>query len=269
MNNLTLVVQETQYQNLAARAVTETLKHIDVKEILTFSNRSIVAGERLVHTEHFPSVEAYCQFMLTGMLEYVNTDHILFVQWDAMAYNSQQWTDLFLEYDYIGAPWPWYADHQCVGNGGFSLRSRRLLDALQDPTIKMIPGLDTAIHEDRAIGMHYRPYLESKYGIKYPNRVIAAQFSYELGPCVPSFGFHGAWNVIRFADTDTVDYYIQNMDYSGWNQYKWHHLLFEIGRKNNGDYFDFVLDKMQTHSPELVEPILAWLSNENFTSDIF
>ena len=269
MKNITLVVQETQYHTLAARAVEETLKHIEVDEVLTFSNQPIVAGERLIKIEHFPSVEAYCQFMLTGMLEHLTTDHLLFVQWDAMAYDQTKWTDEFLNYDYIGAPWPWYGDLSCVGNGGFSLRSRRLLEALQDPKIKMIPNDDTAMHEDRAIGLRYRPYLESEYNIRYPRREVAAQFSYELGPFQNSFGFHGIWNIIRLADDKIADFYIENMNYQGWNHYKWHHVLFEIGRLNNSVYFDYVLDKMQKHSPDLVESVLNWLSREDFNQDIY
>ena len=269
MNNITLVVQETQYHKLAEQAVINTLRHIDVKEVLTFSNKSIVAGERLVSVEPFPSVEAYCQYMLTGWLDHVTTDWVLFVQWDAMATGLMPWDQKFLDYDYIGAPWPWYQDNQSVGNGGFSFRSRKLLQALQDPRIIMVPNDSASMYEDRAIGIGYRPLLENEYQIRYAPRNLAAEFSYELGNYQPSFGFHGVWNIIRCASPDTVDFYIKNMDYTGWNHYKWHHVLFELTRANAGEYFDFVLEKMQTYSPELVNPVIEWLAKEDYTRDIF
>src|ERR1700687_3454326 len=42
------------------------------------------------------------------------------------------WREEFLGCDYIGAQWFWHDDAMRVGNGGFSLRSRKLLLALQD-----------------------------------------------------------------------------------------------------------------------------------------
>ena len=39
------------------------------------------------------------------------------------------WRPEFLDYDYIGAVWPHVLDKYNVGNGGFSLRSKALLEA--------------------------------------------------------------------------------------------------------------------------------------------
>ncbi len=37
----------------------------------------------------------------------VTTDFNLCVQFDGFAVNAGSWDDVFLDYDYIGAPWPW------------------------------------------------------------------------------------------------------------------------------------------------------------------
>lgn len=261
--SITLVTQETMYHDLAARALSETLKHIDVDEVLVFSNQQIFDGARHVHVDHFPDVNKYCEFMLRGMIEHVNTDHILFVQWDAMAYDRTQWTDEFLKYDYIGAPWPWEPEGQNVGNGGFSLRSRKLLEALQDPVIQMDPANPKAVNEDQVIGVAHRPYLETKYGIKYPPTALAAQFSYELGDHAPSFGFHGPWNVLAFSDMETVKYYIEHINYAGWNIYKWHHFLVAMEFRELHDYIPFVMDQLVKNSPDLITPVFQWLSSES------
>jgi hypothetical protein len=255
--SITLVTQETMYHELAARALTETLKHITVDEVLTFSDKEILAGARNVQVDHFPSVNDYCEFMLRGMQEHVTTDHILFVQWDAMAHDASQWTDTFLRYDYIGAPWPWDGEGNNIGNGGFSLRSKRLLDQLQDPVIEL-----GSTNEDQVIGQKYRTYLETK-GIRYAPTPLAAQFSYELGDYAPSFGFHGPWNVVRFADIDTVDLYISKMNYQGWNIYKWHHLLEAITNRSLYSHVGHVVEQMGQHSPDLFDSVVQWLARDH------
>jgi len=69
----------------------------------------------------------YSRFMLHEMADHVATDFALVVQWDGYVLDSAGWRDEFLEYDYIGAPWPQFDDGRRVGNGGFSLRSSQLL----------------------------------------------------------------------------------------------------------------------------------------------
>ena len=50
--SITLVSQETMYHELAARSITETLKHIDVDEVVTISNKDFYPGARHVPVEH-------------------------------------------------------------------------------------------------------------------------------------------------------------------------------------------------------------------------
>ena len=64
------------------------------------------------------------------------------MQWDGYAVNPGAWDAAFLDCDYLGAKWSWHKDAMRVGNGGFSLRSRRLLLALQDPRIELVEAED-------------------------------------------------------------------------------------------------------------------------------
>ena len=52
-------------------------------------------------------------------------DKILIYQEDSCIFNRN--IDEFLEYDFVGAPWPHYEDKYDVGNGGLSLRSKRAM----------------------------------------------------------------------------------------------------------------------------------------------
>src|SRR3990167_8980327 len=86
--------------------------------------------------------KGYNEFVAMKLWQYIGTDFVLLVQNDGLITDVSKWKDEFMNYDYIGAPWPIPNDETTyrtpgnklvrVGNGGFSFRSRRLLRA---PTI--------------------------------------------------------------------------------------------------------------------------------------
>lgn len=133
------------------------------------------------------SSRAYSDFLLSRMVDHVHTSHCLVVQWDGYVADARQWRGEFLNYDYIGASWPQFSDGHDVGNGGFSLRSRRLMELCRDP------GFKPSHPEDVAISRLNRPWLEAK-GLRFAPRALADSFSSErAGSVTGSFGFHGAW----------------------------------------------------------------------------
>jgi tetratricopeptide (TPR) repeat protein len=149
-------------------------------------------GIDVVEIQPIASREAYSAFVLKSLLPYVHTSHVLLIQWDGYVVNPSAWTPDFLACDYIGAKWFWYDDGMRVGNGGFSLRSWRLLEALQDARI----GVGEA--EDTTIGRIARPLLESAHGIRYADDALADRFSFEAAyPIGMPFGFHGLFNFCR------------------------------------------------------------------------
>jgi hypothetical protein len=151
----------------------------------------------LISDAPIQSAKDYSRWVCTELYKHVSTSHMLLFQWDGYVKNPQAWTDTWLEFDYIGAPW-WHADGMNVGNGGFSLRSRRLMQIVAtDPAI-------TEYHpEDVKICRRYRPYLEAEHGIRFAPEEVARRFSLE-GYKQPSrthsneFGFHG--RRVKFAD---------------------------------------------------------------------
>lgn len=115
---------------------------------------------------------------------YVDSDYLMSVHEDGFPIDVSQWRDEFLAYDYVGAPW---ADRG-VGNGGFNLESRKLLET----KIAMPVGQeDFELPSDRLICTARKDYLES-LGIRFAPFETAIQFSTEqVGNERPSFGFHG------------------------------------------------------------------------------
>ena len=259
--SITLVAIEFQWYELTKYAIERSLEHVNAKDIVIISDREILPGARHIIREPVANISEYAEIMLKGTAEHVNTDHALYVQWDGIANDSQQWTDEFLRYDYIGAPWPWEPNGSNVGNGGFSLRSRRLLDACQDAEVRLTPAEPTA--EDKVIGNIRRSYLESKYGIQIAPTELARQFSFELGVHEPSFGFHGLWNVFNLMTDADMDYFMDKISYTGWNIYKWHHVLAAVVRRNRMDIFAYMLEQLENNNPELLQPIASWLEQDS------
>jgi uncharacterized protein DUF5672 len=80
---------------------------------------------RLVQLSHPIDIQSYARFQVRKMHQVIETDFILNIQADGFVTNASKWTDDFLKYDYIGAPWkkPQGQNGARVGNSGFSLRS--------------------------------------------------------------------------------------------------------------------------------------------------
>lgn len=142
--------------------------------------------------DRLSSAAAYSNFLLGELYPHIGTTHCLIVQWDGFVIDATQWEPEFLSYDYIGAPWPQFRDAHVVGNGGFSLRSRRLLEACRDPDF-------VAEHpEDVAIARSNRELLERKHGARFADLAVAERFSFErTAPKRPTFGFHGIFNLVE------------------------------------------------------------------------
>lgn len=155
----------------------------------SLGGRSLPAGVRWIEIEPLRSIEAYSEFVIKSLATHVRTSHVLIVQWDGFVLNSAAWSDEFLLYDYIGAPWNHIPEPHAVGNGGFSLRSLRLLQALESPAI--VPSHP----EDVCICVTYRALLESQ-GLRFAPTALARRFAVEDDPLSPQvFGFHGPYHL--------------------------------------------------------------------------
>jgi hypothetical protein len=192
---VTLVCVDTRSPALAWRAIARCRAQVDfgrcvfVTDAAKLDGLAVDAGVDVVEAR-IDSIEAYSTFMVHGLADHVATSHALVVQWDGFVADASRWDPSFLDFDYIGAPWPDAAPGCEIGNGGFSLRSRRLLDVLAN-------GDFAARHpEDVCICVDHRARLEDDFGLRWPSIDRAARFSFEhAGRCDASFGFHGLANM--------------------------------------------------------------------------
>ena len=188
---ITLVAVDCAYPELAAKALARSAAALPVARTLLLTDRDIAhAGVEVQRIAPIRSRAAYSQFVLKELGAYISTDYALVVQWDGYVIDGDAWADEFWNYDYIGARWPHVQGEFRVGNGGFSLRSKKLLDALRDDAITL--GDD---NEDEAICIRHRELLESKHGIVFANERVADRFAFDVSrPNGPTLGFHGVFN---------------------------------------------------------------------------
>ena len=174
-------------------ALRVSLEQVEFAECLFFTDEAVVHADhriRIVPIARLDSSRAYSEFLLKQLSDHIRTQHCLIVQWDGFVLDAGRWDPEFLRYDYIGAPWPQFHDGHDVGNGGFSLRSCKLLEACHDPRFR------NEHPEDVAICRVNRDLLEREHGLRFADRSTAQRFAFERTEPRSAFGFHGLFNVI-------------------------------------------------------------------------
>jgi hypothetical protein len=150
----------------------------------------------------------YNRFVVKDYYKYIKTDFCLVVQRDGFILNPHLWDDRFLDYDYIGAKWCPHHLAGCrwiypetrqrgplnlVGNGGFSLRSKKSLYETANAPFPVNGPEDAYICNN-----HLDYFLER--GLKYGTEEIADKFSREMNKSLSFdqvFGFHGEKHFIN------------------------------------------------------------------------
>ena len=201
-DGVALVAVDCAYAPLAATALARSASALSVARVLLLTDAAISHdGVEVVAIPAIRSRAAYSQFMVKELARYITTDYALVVQWDGFVIDGNMWTNEFWNYDYIGAKWPHVTGEFRVGNGGFSLRSKRLLGALTDSGITLNPDEN----EDEAICIRYRELLETKYGIAFADERVADRFAFDVGrPVGPTLGFHGVFNFWQVLTDDEL-----------------------------------------------------------------
>ncbi len=215
LDNITLLaLGSTQIkENLAALQF--SMRAIDFGAVKFISHEQPTEVPRGIQYEKFNdfkniSYKEFSYYCIYKLIEHVETEFMLMIHPDGFVINPDSWTDEFMEWDYIGAPWPLmdtafidpFGKNQRVGNGGFTLRSRKVLEVPQIEKIPFEVNEGTfykhmnagAYNEDGNICVHNR-HLFEKHGVQFAPVEVAAQFSHEIP--VPEtkdikkpFGFH-------------------------------------------------------------------------------
>ena len=196
LSSVTLVCVETRDPMIAEWAIKRCLQGVQFAKVILFTDLERIdtrqPGIEYVQAPSIQNTKDYSLFLLHGLDLHIHTSHVLITQWDSFIIHPELWQDHFLGYDYIGPVWPHHPQTP-VGNGGFSLRSKRLLQAIK------LPGFIPKHPEDYCMVAENKYFLEAQ-GIKIAPVEVAETFAVERSIWHKAFGFHGFFNFSRVLD---------------------------------------------------------------------
>jgi len=205
LKEITLCVIDCINPTLSIKAIKKSQHVCDFENTLFFTDQKLKPSDHfdVIPISSLKSINAYSHFIFKKLHQYIQTSHVLIIQWDGFVIHPSAWSDAFRTVDYIGAKWEWRHDGNNVGNGGFSLRSKSLLSATAKDTFKFIENEA----EDHQICRIFKQNLIENHGIKFADEKMADTFSYERSmPNNPTFGFHGLFNFWRHhGDEEMID----------------------------------------------------------------
>ncbi len=196
MKKITLISASSTDQEASIR-VLQTMNDIllPAKSIFFSDTQYNIPNIESIKISRLNSIIEYGHFIANELVDYIDTDFCFIVHHDGYVIDINNWTDEFLNYDFIGAPWPFnvmaWNEKYRLGNGGFCIRSTRMMKAYK----KILQGKKYDVGEDIILCVMYRDRLE-ELGFSFAPIELAAQFSFEhqipertckIEDC---FGFH-------------------------------------------------------------------------------
>ena len=205
--NVTILSVTSTEQDMAQLSIKISSQNIEfgaAKLLCSSTPKKKYSDIEYVSIPKLNSVDDYNEIIFQDLHKYFETSHCLIVQADSFVVNANLWKKEFLEYDYIGGPWPNKIQHNPevllhleknpVGNGGFSLRSRKLVET----TAKInFNSLNFPVKAEDVVICYYLYQEMIDSGIRFAPPKLAAEFSMEnveglYDQNVDSvFGFHG------------------------------------------------------------------------------
>ena len=215
LKNITLVcvegTQKEQNTKNAHDALIVSSRNIDFAKCLLLSPIEYTKTSKIQHQLINPfSWIGYNQFIVHHLNTYIDTDYCIIIQSDGFILNSHLWIDEFLYYDYIGHSFD-FQRYPCqvkgvnpeivarkgvaglnrVGNGGFSMRSKKLLELSEKITVQCNGPEDAFICND-----NYDYFVSN--GVKFAPVELADKFSKDYGDYRnDTFGFHGNKDILQ------------------------------------------------------------------------
>jgi len=239
LGQVTLFCVDTRTPDMSIWAMNQCLQKAKFNDAILVTDKNMLHDvPKNIHIESAPPIdciEDYSNYLQSDLSSYIQGTHMLVMQWDSFIVNPQLWDNQFLDYDYIGAPWPHHPDTP-VGNGGFSLRSRKIFTAMQNPLYKKTHP------EDQSICIHNKDILKNNLGIYIAPLKIANQFAFERA-YRPTFGFHGFFNFAKILDEEELKKIIEIMPASLLGKIDTYHLIEDLCQKKQSNLANLLLSR--------------------------
>jgi len=200
LKNVSLVCVASKDVERGLLALKYSQSDISFGQTLLFSHYKpqFIDNIRHVRIKPFASVEEWGEFIIYDLYKYINTEYILLVHDDGFVVNAESWNPQFLDYDYIGAPWPLPKDDFSyrtdsgelvrIGNS-VSIRSKKILELPRELGLPWVP-FHGYLHEDGFLNVQYRNKLIDN-GMKFAPLPLGRCFGREYVDSVEQpFTFH-------------------------------------------------------------------------------
>jgi hypothetical protein len=138
------------------------------------------------YTDKMSNIDDWNHDIIYKLGKHIDTEFAMLIHADGFVVNAESWKPEFLDYDYIGAPWPLPNDDFSyrdingelirVGNS-VSLRSKKLLDLAVDLPLDWKP-FHGYYNEDGFICVNNR-HIYKEHGCKFADIDVAKYFSHE------------------------------------------------------------------------------------------
>jgi hypothetical protein len=203
LHDVTLFALSSIYINETISSLLKSSEQIEFGSIKILTHEKPSNLPEKIEYAQIPKINDimdYNKFCFYELGQYIDTSHGLLTQYHAWIINPDSFDNSWLQSDYIGGLWPlkegsYKANTGEIirnGNGGFSLRSKRIMSIPKK--LKWPMREDQGFYnEDGALVCYFRKEM-LELGIQYASAEISAIFSYET-PMIENwgkkvFGFH-------------------------------------------------------------------------------
>jgi hypothetical protein len=141
-------------------------------------------GAKIIFDFTCNTIDEWNRKIIYELPNYIDTEFALLIHADGYVIRPDLWRDEFLNYSYIGAPWPLpnddYSYRDSMGNiqrvgNSVSIRSKKLMELIRTREWKSYYG---NTNEDGFICCHHRTWLEAS-GCSFAPLEVAKHFSKE------------------------------------------------------------------------------------------
>lgn len=205
--NVTLIAMTSVNVQATVKAMEYSMRGIDFYEAVLVTHKKPLGLPKTIqykHTSKLTNIDDFNYKTVYELGSFVETEFALLVHADGFVVHPENWRDEFLDYDYIGSPWPepsndlMYRDihgNICRVGNSVSIRSKRLMDFPQKIHMPWTPE-DGCFNEDGFICCRMRHLFEAE-GMTYAPIEVAKYFGHEhMIPEVQGltpFVFHKWW----------------------------------------------------------------------------
>lgn len=187
--NVTLIAMTSVNVMETVKAMKYSMRGIDFGDAVLITHHKPIylpRNIRFSYTSKLTNIDHFNYKMLYELGDHIHTDYVMIVHYDGFIVHPEMWRDEFLDYDYIGAPWPdphddfTYRDIngelQRVGNS-VGIRSARLVNFPKEANLPFEAD-HGYFHEDGFLCVKNKHLVEAA-GMKIAPIDVAKYFSHE------------------------------------------------------------------------------------------